>query len=262
MQVHGVQEDRARVDPLRAQIGRLIEVVGTPKFEPEMFRLVNSAIDCEHLTAFAVSDKMSPAILFAANAGMLPVAKTVAQKYVSMYWHLDPANGIEADHDEEFGDVAFSTLPDDISDGSYRRDCYTSVRLRDRFTVMRKRDGETIRMNFYRGARSGRFEAAAIECIMNSSDLLISLLTKHAAQTAPESDKLAPKLCQDRLRLLEPTMPRRETEVCAAITLGMTSEAIALELGISVNTVLTYRKRAYARLGISCQNELLRLVLS
>ncbi len=57
-------------------------------------------------------------------------------------------------------------------------------------------------------------------------------------------------------------MPLRETEVCAAIVQGMTSEAIALKLGISVNTVLTYRKRAYMRLGISCQNELLRFILS
>ena len=38
--------------------------------------------------------------------------------------------------------------------------------------------------------------------------------------------------------------------------------AIALHLGISVNTVLTYRKRAYGRLKISCQNELLRLILN
>ena len=86
---------------------------------------------------------------------------------------------------------------------------------------------------------------------------------KHAVSAVPVTDdQIVPKVWCDRLRLLEPNMPKRETEVCAAITLGMTSEAIALNLGISVNTVLTYRKRAYARLGISCQNELLRLVLS
>lgn len=41
---------------------------------------------------------------------------------------------------------------------------------------------------------------------------------------------------------------------------GKGSEAIALALGIGINTVLTYRKRAYARLGTS-HNELMRLVL-
>ena len=42
----------------------------------------------------------------------------------------------------------------------------------------------------------------------------------------------------------------------------MSSEAIALTLGISVNTVLTYRKRAYTRLGICSQNELVRFIYS
>jgi len=34
-----------------------------------------------------------------------------------------------------------------------------------------------------------------------------------------------------------------------------------LSLGLSINTVLTYRKRAYSRLGISTQNELVRLLI-
>jgi DNA-binding CsgD family transcriptional regulator len=42
---------------------------------------------------------------------------------------------------------------------------------------------------------------------------------------------------------------------------GLTSERIALKLGVSLNTVLTYRKRAYFRLRISSQNDLLRLML-
>jgi DNA-binding CsgD family transcriptional regulator len=261
MQLHEFRDDSSRPDPLRAQIGRLIEVVGTPKFEDEMFYLVHNALDCEHLTAFAVSDAGPADVLFAANAGNLPVARALAQKYVSQYWMMDPANAIKADMDEE-SHVAFSILPGDITDGSYRRDCYTSVRLRDRFTVMRRHGDQTVRLNFYRGAAGGRFEPQAVDCIMNSADLLISLLMKHAANAAPASNDGMPKVWQDRLLLLEPNMPKRETEVCAAITSGMTSEAISLNLGISVNTVLTYRKRAYARLGISCQNELLRLVLS
>ena len=64
-----------------------------------------------------------------------------------------------------------------------------------------------------------------------------------------------------RLRQVMPHLTRRELDVCVGIMQGKSSEAIALALGISVNTVLTYRKRAYARLGISSHNELMRLVL-
>ena len=69
MELHNFVDARPRNDPLRAHIGRLIEVVGTPKFEPEVFRLARSAINCEHLTAFAVSDKTPPRVLFAGVPG-------------------------------------------------------------------------------------------------------------------------------------------------------------------------------------------------
>ena len=51
-------------------------------------------------------------------------------------------------------------------------------------------------------------------------------------------------------------LTRREAEVCAAIVIGCTTRAIGYRLGITANTVATHRKRAYAKLGISCQNEL------
>jgi DNA-binding CsgD family transcriptional regulator len=42
---------------------------------------------------------------------------------------------------------------------------------------------------------------------------------------------------------------------------GMTSEGIALDLGIALSSVLTYRKRGYARLGVTSQAELFALCL-
>jgi DNA-binding NarL/FixJ family response regulator len=99
-----------------------------------------------------------------------------------------------------------------------------------------------------------------LDHMMESGDLLMSLLMKNDASGTPGA--MLPESFTDRLRLISPKIPRREAEVCTAIMLGMTSEAIALKLGISVNTVLTYRKRAYNRLNISCQNELMRLILA
>jgi DNA-binding CsgD family transcriptional regulator len=66
---------------------------------------------------------------------------------------------------------------------------------------------------------------------------------------------------RERLRAVAPLLSPREVEVCVRIMLGVTSEGIGIDLGISRNTVLTYRKRAYARLKISSQNQLFRLVM-
>src|SRR5262249_46720277 len=48
----------------------------------------------------------------------------------------------------------------------------------------------------------------------------------------------------------------REAEICAGIVLGYTVTGMSLNLNISVNTVATHRKRAYAKMRISSQNEL------
>lgn len=52
-------------------------------------------------------------------------------------------------------------------------------------------------------------------------------------------------------------LSRREREVCARILHGMSSCVIADDLGIGKESVMTYRKRAYCRLGITSQRELL-----
>ena len=51
-------------------------------------------------------------------------------------------------------------------------------------------------------------------------------------------------------------LTQREAEVCTGIVLGYTILGLSLNMGISVNTVATHRKRAYAKLRISSQNEL------
>jgi DNA-binding CsgD family transcriptional regulator len=52
----------------------------------------------------------------------------------------------------------------------------------------------------------------------------------------------------------------REAEICAYITQGYSAIAISLILNISINTIATHRKRAYAKLSISSQRELFSLI--
>lgn len=47
----------------------------------------------------------------------------------------------------------------------------------------------------------------------------------------------------------------RERAVCARTMVGMTAEAIALDLGIAASSVLTYRRRAYERYRFTNSNQ-------
>jgi DNA-binding CsgD family transcriptional regulator len=42
---------------------------------------------------------------------------------------------------------------------------------------------------------------------------------------------------------------------------GMTADGIAADLGVSCHSVITYRRRAYVKLGITTQGQLFALAL-
>lgn len=102
--------------------------------------------------------------------------------------------------------------------------------------------------------------------LKSASQLLFSALNKHdeissarsAASTVLTShDEVLERIAQSGCNLA-----RREIEVGAGILMGVTSLGIALRLGIGEQTVLTYRKRLYQRLGISTQRELMLWFMS
>jgi LuxR family transcriptional regulator, activator of tox operons len=262
METYVLEHGRATANPFKRRIGELIASVGSPGFETAFFQVAREATACEHLTAFFSSDQSPARVLFAINRGAKPIARDVAEKYLKHYWNHDPANRVCSRNSSANYEMAVRVFRTDIDHDAYRRDCYSAVDLVDRFSIIRHRGHETIRLNLYRSLQRGPFAAADVASVLESADVMFALLAKHDAQG------LAAGLCGGteslvrRLTRIAPELARRERDVCIGIMEGMSSEAIALALGISINTVLTYRKRAYARLGISSHNELMRLVLA
>jgi DNA-binding CsgD family transcriptional regulator len=115
-------------------------------------------------------------------------------------------------------------------------------------------------VNFYRITSQGRFGDAERARLQTIAPAISASVARHFQQaaTAPLDQNLAALFAtRAPLSALSP----REQEVCRHILLGFSSEAISQSLGISQHSTLTYRKRAYERLGISSQNELFSIVL-
>lgn len=64
---------------------------------------------------------------------------------------------------------------------------------------------------------------------------------------------------QVRLGIRAAALSGRERQVCARIAGGHSAPSIAAELGIATSTVMTLRKRAYAKLGIHDRRDLCHL---
>ena len=242
--------------PTPTDLSSLIESIGRPNFTDRFFALIHAICECQHVSIFRFNAGRKPEGIYAQSIGQNRDAEVCAKRYTERYWHLDPINEMDTIDDGNLAGVY--TLAADIPANDYRNACYTSVGLGSRLTIFGQSDGPAesrARLNVY--VRGKFFSESSIEKLFESSQVLLSLAQRHADDLPMAGSRNAPDF-EHLLRSKIPSLTPRETQVCAQIARGLTSEGIALELGVSINTVLTYRKRAYERMGITSQNELMR----
>lgn len=247
----------------------LVETVATPQFQAEVLRVANNIVGSSHITAFSTGDEGAPQIILAADRGSASLAYSASSLYVSRFWEQDPVNR-KRFSDADLGRGIVVWMPtNEFQRIPYRRNCYSlagwssgGMHLVERLSIVRRRNAKTIRVDFYRQREADGYTEREVKRVASHADILIALMTRHALGSIPPQNINSRPAYEQVIRRIAPNLPPREVEVCAGIVFGLSSEAIADILGIGINTVLTYRKRAYARLQISSHNELLRFVFS
>jgi len=260
MQLVAIQQALAARSIL-ATMPRVIESVGRSDFSSGLFDIARRFTGTEIVTAFVAAPDGEVHTLLAENhynSGQ--PALDIARRYVARHWRADPANAIPLDDGDEADCWGVRMKAGDIESSAYRSECYLSVGLSERFSLLQRREAGTLRLSIYR-RRKESFSEAEIANLVESAPLLMAALWRHYEVTKPAGGRGAAKDFHARLEKAAPGLSKRERDVCALVAAGLTSEGIALELGVGINTVLTYRKRAYARLGISSQNELMRILM-
>ena len=266
MRVHTLHPKGRDNAHIRA-LSDVIRGVGRPSFAGKLFALAHQVVGAHHVTAFCVTGPRAIRTVLAENEGDRPIACSVAERYVRHHWIYDPIQRMlsQATASAQLADRCLVVGIDasDVEHSGYRDDCYSSVNLDHRLSIAHGREGgATMRVNFYR-KRGRDFSQDEINRIADIADLIVAAVWRHDEQRHAPADLVGrEQLFLQRLACLSRALTQRERQVCALSVLGLTSEGIALKLDIGINTVLTYRKRAYRRLAISSLNELtLRLML-
>ncbi len=149
-----------------------------------------------------------------------------------------------------------------ITDEEYRWYCYDLPGLEEKISIARPTGSGWNILNFYRRDSCRPDEVAALATF---GVFALAAIAKHghllSADEAdlPASDP-AERIAQ-QLRRRFPDLTRREAEVCSHSLLGGRSFEIGSRLGVSRSTVLTYRRRAYQRLGIGSASEVVAHLL-
>lgn len=249
----------------------LIDPLGTPEFYDSFYRECQSSLGNDQCNIFYFGPRSNPVCLFttASEPHMRKITRECAREYVSRGYRFDPTIISAAPVIKQDCVFVRHLQARDIFDRKYRRTFYSLAEVSQKVSLVFRSSRGTYYINLYRNLEQQGFSQDEVAAISQVGDFLCRLVAKHHDLLAPEYmlDGSARTYTADRyaklLRLIRQSLltdaaglTEKEAEVCAAIACGMTAESIALENNISANTVATHRKRAYAKLGISSQNEL------
>ncbi|RTE65753.1 LuxR family transcriptional regulator [Amphritea opalescens] len=252
-------------DPaLLDSIAEVIIALGSAGFPAKLLKQINHAVEVNHLSLVHLEANSKVTYVFSASDTQVNITKTMQQLYLSIYYRLDP-NKDFLDHFENDHQILIRRLqPQDITDLDYRQLWYERMGIVDRLSILTRADNGLYCLNLFRTDKG--FSDHDVAVIKTLSSVLSALSVRQTRLSGSLSSfmtrdtQIATLI--ERLETIDDSLTKREKEVCSRILLGMSSEGIALDLAIKMQSVQTYRKRAYARLSITSQNELFSLCLT
>lgn len=254
-----------RTDFAVHQLPEVIAHLGTPRFISSLMGGTGRAIArVDVCSLFRYDQDGRPANFGTASCVSEEVTRLTAERYAAGLGLHDPMRRSLPGRERDCAPAVFHLTRDGIDHPAYREMCFTRTGTLERMSVLCPDEQAWYSINFYRTHHSGLFASNEIAALKELAPLISSLVLKHVAVSGMSEVVLAEppqERITRRLRDRAPDLSDRETEICALVLLGHTSESIALKLNLSVNSVQTYRKRAYVKLSIGSQNELFRMCL-
>lgn len=181
------------------------------------------------------------------------VTKECFERYRSSYFKRDPVirllKKMEANDQRCDGVSALHMSREDIPDNSWRRDIYERENLTDRLSFLFSPKPESLlAVNLYRNAKRGPFTTGELEVLLPIAPLIAQVYkSSFASQNLLNITKSVCQL-EEILQARAHALSSRERAVCARVATGMSVDGIAVDLDVSPSTVMTLRKRAYAKL--------------
>ncbi|MCB1388338.1 MAG: helix-turn-helix transcriptional regulator [Rhodobacteraceae bacterium] len=224
----------------------LITHLGTPGFGPALMRLLHRETGADLCSVFAVDGTIARVLVAESAAPEASAfARIASLRYAQRYWRRD-TSAVAALGRAHRAMQVLKRPAQGIRDIDYRHECYTEGAVVERLSLYRA-GAPGIIANAYRARGSGPFAPDALRAFAGRAEVLHAALLRHDRLLACPADPLA-------------ILSVREAQVARLTARGEDQPRIAAALGVSAETVTTYRKRAYAKLGIVNRHQLRALI--
>ena len=227
-------------------LGALIEAIGHQGFVEKMLGFLHELVSANHCAIYQREEFELTEVGSAGLTSGSVIPKSELTPY-EVKRHLSQLGSFATRVD-----VCAIAGSEDYRDGG--------VAKRQRVMICARRQSVSYCVRLLRLDQQESVSDEEIEQVRAIADLLISLVVRHIdlSWRRPNLTPALTSLDEIYSCMVKATdLSRREGEVCARILYGLSSCGIALDLGIGKESVMTYRKRAYQRLGIGSQRELL-----
>ncbi|WP_114417155.1 helix-turn-helix transcriptional regulator [Marinospirillum perlucidum] len=234
---------------ITSELLQLFKLLGQPDFHEAFLTWVNQEFGSEQCMVFFWEAKQGVSTLMFRDYAREASAKRLAEAYVGQRQYLQDPNFacLKKLAPEELAVSRLEALSPNMS-LEYRKTFFETPGFCDKLAILKATPEGHYYINLYRrtAAFDQRFDNP--DFTRHLGELISLLLEKHFALNRS-------------LRLQGPLafLSEREQQVCRAVLQGKKNETIAAELQLATSSVITYRKRAYEKLGITSRAQLFSL---
>jgi len=260
MKLTKLRNDAGAADPGVALA--LVEAVGTQDFAARLLGAAGAQLPASHCTVFALQSNGRVEAISSASA-IGEVATLTAIEYMRLGFDRQDSNMLWLAKRKPAKTRQFwlgHQFAHEVANEQYRLLCYGQTGIRERLSLLSVfPDGYRVSVSFYRNHSYRDYGPRDLNWLQAQGALIGAAVMRHVQLgrrdvTQEHDTQNVP------LQHLTVSLPARERELVAHVVGGCTTKEAARRMGISLTTALTYRYRAFQRLGIRSHRELIGLI--
>tara|TARA_R110000787_G_scaffold37755_4_gene95737 strand:+ start:716 stop:1495 length:780 start_codon:yes stop_codon:yes gene_type:complete len=237
----------------------LVAAIGKEEFSRRFLAVFEELAEVQLCSVFSVGPGQSVKLLFAEgeHPELIDFSSQTSLAYASRFWRSDIQIS-RLFHSGVQEPLIVRRRATDIADPEYRTSCYERGDIRERLSIFWP-GAPVLVANGYRAGCNLPFSPETIRKLEEQAPLLMAAVESHLRNTRLAERSLSEIEIMQSLQAMAPNLSKREAEISAAMMLGETHVEIAERKRLSSNSVITYRRRAYSKLGLMNRRDLMRL---
>jgi DNA-binding CsgD family transcriptional regulator len=243
---------------VQASLAGVIGAIGGPGFAGAALASVNGALNAASWSVYRVWPDRAPVLHLSSSHGVQDTTRDCFQAYRDGLYRFDRTFDAARQPSDAGNALMLRLSAREFPNPAHRDAIYRRHGMSERLSIAEPQaDGSVLAVNLYHHEHQGPFSVGELENFEHLALGLLATVRRHIelvdAAAPPRPDLLQ---LRDALQRRYEAMPARELDVCARLLQGLSYDGIAADLGLTVATVKTYRRRAFERMGLHFKSEL------